>query len=125
MKIDPFSLDCANEQAVKSFEVVSVSEAIKSDKDKNRLDLWPAGPYEEIGWALTHGATKYGDYNWAKGMKWSRLYAAALRHLIAWWRGENKDPESGLSHLAHAACCLIFLLQLEKTKQQFDDRPKD
>jgi hypothetical protein len=39
--------------------------------------------------------------------------AAALRHLIRWWRGEKIDPDSGLPHLAHAACSIFFLLEKE------------
>ena len=38
--------------------------------------------------------------------------------------GEDKDPESGLSHLAHAACCIMFLLEFEKTHPELDDRYK-
>jgi len=38
--------------------------------------------------------------------------------------GEDKDPESGLSHLAHSLCCLMFLLEFEKTHPELDDRYK-
>ena len=97
--------------------------AMKADGVKNRLELWPVRPYEDVGWVLTYGARKYEDRNWEKGMSWSRLYGATLRHLFAWWRGEDKDPESDLSHLAHAACNIMFLLEFESTRKDFDDRP--
>jgi hypothetical protein len=48
-----------------------------------------------------------------------------MRHLHAFNDGEDKDPESGLSHLAHASCCLMFLLEFEKTHQELDDRYKE
>lgn len=96
--------------------------ATKADTGKNRLELWPVTPYEEIGLVLTWGAEKYADHNWRKGFVWSRVYGAALRHLYAWWKGEEKDPESGFSHLAHAACNIIFLLEFTHTKRQLDDR---
>lgn len=98
--------------------------AVKHDGEKIRLDLLPVEPLEEIGKVLTYGATKYQDYNWAKGFKWSRLSAAILRHFFAWMRGEDKDPETGLSHLAHVGCGVLFLLWHEKHRPDLDDRFK-
>lgn len=67
-----------------------------------------------------------GERNWEKGMDFSRLFSAGQRHLIAWWEGETIDPESGLPHLAHAACCVLFLLALEKRGfKKNDDRPSN
>lgn len=77
----------------------------------------------EIAKVLDFGAKKYDSWNWSKGIAWSRVYGALLRHLFAWWRGEDRDPESGLSHLAHAGCCLVFLLQYNLTRRSYDDRP--
>ena len=65
-----------------------------------------------------------GRHNWKKGMQWSRMYDAMLRHLTAWIEGENKDPESGLPHLAHCGCCLLFLATYEKMGWGVDDRWK-
>ncbi len=96
----------------------------KSDEGKNRLDLLPTESLEEIAKVLTFGAKKYADYNWTKGFTWSRLLGATLRHLFAFMRGEDKDPESGLSHLAHAGCCILFLLYHEKYHTDLDDRHK-
>lgn len=71
---------------------------------------------------MTFGATKYSAWNWAKGMKWSRLIGALLRHLLDWARGQKLDPESGLPHLWHALCCLVFLVVYEKRNLGEDDR---
>lgn len=98
--------------------------AIKHDSDKNRLELIPSEAIEEIGKVLTHGAKKYDSWNWAKGFKWSRLLGALLRHVYAWARGEDKDPETGLSHLAHAGCCIVFLIYHEIYHKDLDDRFK-
>jgi hypothetical protein len=73
---------------------------------------------------LKFGAIKYAEHNWRKGFAWSRPLAAAMRHILAFNAGEDKDPESGLSHLAHAACCIMFLLEFEKTHRELDDRYK-
>lgn len=71
------------------------------------------------------GAKKYGAYNWREKTVSSSVYqAAALRHLMAWWDGENIDPESNQSHLAHAMACLAIILDAEKHQKLNDDRPK-
>ncbi len=99
-------------------------EARKSSESatKPRLDLLPTAPAEAIAEVLSFGAKKYGAYNWARGARWGRYYAALLRHLFAWWRGEDNDPETGLSHLAHAGCCLFFLMEYHRNKWGMDDR---
>lgn len=98
--------------------------AIKEDGEKNRLDLLPIGPLEDIAEILTFGAKKYADHNWRNGFKWSRLYGALFRHMFAWIKGQDKDPETGKSHLAHAGCCILFLLEHEKRGLGEDDRYK-
>lgn len=100
------------------------STAIKEDGDKNRLELLPVGPLQDIAEILTFGAKKYADHNWRNGFKWSRLIGACLRHLFAWAGGQDKDPETGKSHLAHAGCCILFLLEHEKRGLGEDDRYK-
>lgn len=96
--------------------------AEKHDGEKVRVDLLPTGALEEIAKVLTFGAHKYSAWNWAKGMAWSRLLGAAMRHLFAWARGESVDPESGLPHLAHLGCCVLFLIEHERCRLGVDDR---
>ena len=94
---------------------VRVPTGRKDDKAKPRWDLLPVGPVREVVDVLTLGAEKYADNNWQiVPNSRCRYYAAALRHLTAWWEGERHDPETGKSHLAHAACCLLFLLWFDK-----------
>lgn len=99
-------------------------QAIKHDGDKPELALVPAEAVEEIAKAFTFGAKKYSANNWRHGMRWTRVASALLRHTYAWMRGEKADPESGLSHLAHAGACLCFLLTYEATGTGTDDRYK-
>ena len=102
---------------------MSTTEGMKFDGDKTRMDLLDAGAIEQLAQVLTFGARKYAAHNWRKGISKSRLLAAALRHLFAYLSGEDKDPESGLSHVAHAMCCCMFLLGLE-SRSDLDDRWK-
>lgn len=94
----------------------------KHDGAKVRMDLLPPDFLFATAEVLTFGAKKYAEYNWAAGFDWSRVYGAAQRHLNAWWMGEDKDTETGLSHLAHASCCLAFLVTFERRKMGRDDR---
>ena len=96
--------------------------AQKFDQDKLRVDLVPPEAIAELAKVLAFGAAKYGDYNWLQGMKWSRVYAAAVRHLLAWYGGEVEDPESKLSHLSHALCNIVFLITYANRGGGTDDR---
>ena len=90
---------------------VSTDTGVKYDQDKTRWDLMPWDALEPVAQVLTVGAKKYAPDNWkhVPGARW-RYFGAAIRHIIAWWGGEKEDPETGLPHLAHAMCCLLFLV---------------
>ncbi len=105
--------------------VETVSGGVKFDQGKPRMELLPAVALEEIAKVLTFGASKYQPHNWTKGISYSRLLGAALRHLTAFMKGEDNDPESGLSHLSHLGCCIIFLIWMSKHRSDLDDRFKD
>ena len=90
-----------------------MAEFIKHDSGKRRYDLLPYDALEEIIKVLEFGALKYEDNNWLRGCEWSRYWTACMRHITAWWMGESVDAETGLSHLAHAGCCILFLLGFE------------
>jgi len=101
-------------------------EFAKNDDNKPTYELLPLDLLSEVNLVMQHGASKYGVNNWRKteGFKYSRCYNALLRHMFAWWRGEDLDLESGISHLAHAMCNLIFLFYHSKVNAKGDDRPK-
>jgi hypothetical protein len=84
----------------------------------------PSFGLEEMAKVMTFGAHKYAPHNFRLGMKYSRLWNGALRHLWAWLNGEDNDPESGVSHLAHCACCVLMLLDLQLLGKGDDDRWK-
>ena len=84
---------------------------------KERWDLLPIDCIEDVVKILTFGSEKYGPNNWMDVEDANnRYYAALMRHLAANRKGELIDEESGLPHLAHAMCNVVFLLWLEKNK---------
>lgn len=86
----------------------------KNDAGKRPWDLVPFGAMGVVVDVLAFGAALYGPHNWRHVADPERRYfSAAMRHLVAWQEGERLDPESGLPHLAHAACCVLFLLSTE------------
>ena len=88
--------------------------ARKEDEAKPRMDLVPPHAVLEIARCMTYGADKYGEDNYLRGggLDPARLLAAGLRHINAYQRGEEIDPESGLAHLAHAAASLAMLIEV-------------
>ena len=100
------------------------TEGVKFDNDKNRYDLLAYDSLDKIVQVYTFGAKKYNDWNWAKGMKWGRVFGAIQRHLTAFWQGEDLDPESKLPHLSHAGWGILTLLNYMDTKPELDDRYK-
>lgn len=91
---------------------------------KLRWDLLPIECVEEVVKVLTFGAKKYAPNNWQKVPEAEeRYYAACMRHLTAWRKGETVDEESGLSHLSHLMCDITFLLWFEKQRQKQTNVP--
>ena len=87
---------------------------IKYDSEKPKMNLLPPKAIVEVAKVLTFGAEKYGAENWKELEDLQNRYlAGALRHIFAHMDGEQLDPETGLSHMAHALCCLLFKLEIE------------
>jgi hypothetical protein len=96
--------------------------AVKADNEKPDMSLLSGIAIQKLAAVLTFGKIKYDAHNWRKGLAWSRVISAAMRHMFAYISGEDKDSESGESHIAHAMCCLMFLLEYEETHKDKDDR---
>ena len=92
---------------------------VKHDGDKLRWGLIPWDALTEVVKVLMLGAKKYSPDNWKHVEDHERRYfEACIRHVTAWWSGEKKDPETGCNHLAHAVCCLLFLIARETIKEK-------
>lgn len=93
---------------------MSAPDGRKDDGGKLRWALLPFPALREVVRVLTFGAKKYAPWNWGRVENpRERYFDAVLRHLDAWLSGEVTDPETGLPHLAHAVCSLLFLLGFE------------
>ncbi len=100
------------------------TEGTKHDAGKPPMELIPWEALEGAARVLDHGKKKYTAHNWRGGFLWGRLAGAALRHLFAWLGGQDLDPESGLPHIDHALCCLMFLSAHVRSGLGVDDRYK-
>lgn len=102
--------------------------AVKHDDGKADWSLVPFESLEGMVKVLEFGAKKYDGWNWTTngGFSYMRVMRSCLRHLFAWSRGEDIDPESGLSHIHHAMCNLLFISHYigNKDKYNKDDRQK-
>ena len=78
----------------------------------------------EVSKVFTHGAKKYGKYNWKKGISQTRLLDAAMRHILWYLLGEDNDKEWGCNHLAHAIASLSMALDQHYFNPAEDDRYK-
>lgn len=90
----------------------------KNDAGKPRWSLLPEGAIHNVVKVLEFGANRYGINNWqlvTNGK--TRYYDAAMRHIEAWKSGNQNDEESGLMHLAHAVCCLLFIIWFENNEK--------
>ena len=80
------------------------------DVGKSAIELVPPEVLLGVGDIMEVGKAKYGNTgNWTKGIKYSRVYASVMRHMLKWYSGEDLDPESGQSHLHHAIANIMFL----------------
>lgn len=106
--------------------MTETKQGMKFDDGKIPTDLFSVPAYIGVCKVLQFGAKKYAAWNWSKGLLYMRVYAATLRHLFLWVAGEDNDQETGLSHIDHAMCELMFLSHFMKNPDKykaFDDRP--
>lgn len=92
-----------------------------------RYDLIPVGPLKALAEQYGRGAFKYGDDNWNLGYPWSLSYASAMRHLNAFWDGEDWDDDPAMpGHAHHLDAAMFHIMALREfvTKHPaYDDRP--
>jgi hypothetical protein len=109
-------------QAKKESKEINPKDAVGIKKVP--MSVVPAPVLAEIGLAMMEGARKYGRHNYrVAGVRASVYYDAAMRHLMAWYEGEDVDPDSGLSHVSKALACLTVIRDSMLIGNWKDDRP--
>lgn len=98
-----------------------ITKAVKFDNDKVDWMILPYDALEEIVKVMEFGAKKYARGNFAsgEGLEYTRVLNSLMRHILAFSRGEDLDPETGISHMAHAGCNVLFLLHYIKNPEKF------
>lgn len=92
------------------------------NEGKPQWSLVPQSALVPMVRVLEYGKNKYSAWNWAKGLKISEICESLKRHLDAFMEGEDKDSESGLSHIGHLQCNALFLSWMMENKPELDDR---
>ncbi len=106
-------------------KITSKGKTKKFDSGKPMMSMIPQEALLEVAKSFTHGATKYGKYNYSEGIEYTRMIDASLRHINKALKGKDLDEDSGkdnLYHLANAVASLMILLDGQITKTIIDDR---
>lgn len=97
-------------------------QALRYNEGKLSWSMVDFDSLEGLVRVLEYGAHKYSKNNWKKGMPVTQVSESLMRHLFAFLRGEDVDPESGLRHISHVMCNAMFLEYILREKPHFDDR---
>lgn len=98
------------------------NKANRYNQEKLQWSLVDFNSFEDMVKVLEFGANKYDAFNWTKGLTTQSICESMLRHTFAFMSGEDKDKESGLSHVGHIQCNAMFLAYMLKNKPEFDNR---
>lgn len=97
----------------------TATRGVKYDQEKLRPSLLPMESVIDVIKVLMFGSKKYADDNWKIVPDAHKRYKdASMRHLMAYFAGEKNDEETGLSHLSHCVCCLLFMIWFDLKEAQ-------
>ena len=101
------------------------NQALRYNEGKLQWSMIDFKSLEGMVKVLEMGAQKYSRNNWKLGMPVTQVCESLMRHLFAFMSGEDKDPESGESHMSHVLVNAMFVEYIMKERSEFDDRKKD
>lgn len=102
-----------------------MDKALKYNQNKPMWSLVDFKSFEGMVKVLEFGAKKYEAHNWKKGLYTSEICESLLRHLFEHMSGNRIDNESGLPHIDHVACNIMFLSWMTNNKKEFDNLPNE
>lgn len=107
-------------------EETRVTSATGGQKGKKDEELGAVDPtaLRILARVAAFGGKKYERSNYLKGYDWSLSFDALQRHALAFWEGEDLDPESGLPHTAHMSWHSLALTSFLARGIGTDDRFK-
>lgn len=112
-----------NEIEVKGHKhLIAEEKASRYNSGKLKWSLVDFDSLEDMVRVLEFGANKYSEHNWKKGLKTTEVFESTMRHLVAYMKGEDLDPESGLPHTGHIMCNAMFLSYMSMFKKDCDTR---
>lgn len=100
---------------------MSNQQALRFNQGKPKYSLLDLGSFEWTVEVLEFGAEKYERNNWKKGLPLSEILDSLMRHVKGLQNGEFLDPESGLPHIGHLGCNVMFLEYVAKNCPQYID----
>ena len=100
----------------------SKTGGLRFNEDKLQWGLVDFEALENMVRVLEYGEKKYDAHNWKKGLPYVAVMESMLRHIYAFLRGEDIDPESGLPHTGHIMCNAMFLDYYSTYCKDMDDR---
>ncbi len=121
---DPITGDHVDPPRYLEHETRVVDPVTGGEKGQKLAQLGAIDPNAllELARVAGFGATKYARNNFLKGYAWSLSYDAMMRHMLAFASGEERDPESGLLHTAHASWHALALTAFQQREIGTDDR---
>jgi len=96
--------------------------ADRFNEGKPQWSLMDFESFEPMIRVLEYGSKKYARNNWKKGLPTVEIMDSLMRHIISFLEGEDIDKESGLPHIGHMMCNLMFLSYVMKNKPELDNR---
>jgi hypothetical protein len=120
--INKYKTHDAFEQALEEDEKKDAQQALRYNQGKLQWSLVDFDSLEGLVRVLEYGAAKYAPDNWKLGMPVTQVSESLMRHLFAFLRGEDVDPESGCRHLSHVMCNVMFLEYIMREKPHYDNR---
>lgn len=101
-----------------------MEKAKRYNDNKLKWSLVDFKSLEDMVRVLEFGCKKYDEFNWQKGLTTKSICESMLRHLFSYLNGEDKDEESGISHIGHIQCNTMFLSYMMNNKPEMDNRNK-